>query len=855
MSKTTLMIRRAGRWGIPAASRRLPGQRPVLWMFATLLLLAGNATAQEPPPDSEGVPAARVLDPLLTPRDTVVAFPGRQYRAGTFHRLILGDLNRHLWSRPFRVGVLDLSRVGGGLQVDEMGGGMQTRSLHFVGNDGLEYTFRSIEKDASGALPPALARTFVGDIAQDQMAAQFPLGAMIVAELLRSSDVLVATPRPAIMPDDPRLGEHREAMAGRIGWIEMRPNEREGDRPGFVGSDKIVGTDELYDKLEEGARNFVDPMRFLRARLIDVLVGDWDRHADQWRWASFETEAGEEWRPIPRDRDYAFGRMDGLVPWIARNYWPPYVGFGPDFPHPQRYSWHGRDLDRRILSALELDAFLSLADSVQAQMSDSVIDRALSILPESYQADEVPRLRRSLQSRRDQLGEYAERFYLHLAGWTDLHGFEGQDSVVIEMAPGEARVRLTSHGEDGTSRTVDRRFLKDHTREIRIYLDDGDDAVEVVGEGDPGMDIRIIGGSGQDHVVNRTTSAKVHFYDVGDESSLTGPGQRDKRPYEAPEDEAALDLEWEFRDWGSAWVTRPAASFDSDLGVYFGARMDRYGFGFRAPPFKTRWRAEALYSPPDQWLLSLGARRTLNHRGLALDVGVDRASHRYVYFFGIGNETQPDVLADAFRTTRSSTSLHASVVQEFSEGLELSIGPTWTRRGQEGGNFRFTDLAYGAGTFQDLSVGAELNWQWNPDHSEGDEHEEDEERQDDDASAPILADASLSAGFFPAALDVQESFGRLAADLSVANVSVGLPGPLFDFVLGAGHILGDGAPYPELAYVGGAGEPQGLRGKPLRGPELPLWQRDPSPTPRLGQAHHPVPPGPGRVHGGRTRLR
>jgi hypothetical protein len=35
-----------------------------------------------------------------------------------------------------------------------------------------------------------------------------------------------------------------------------------------------------------------------------MLLGDWDRHEDQWRWSEFEKENGEHYfRPIPRDRD------------------------------------------------------------------------------------------------------------------------------------------------------------------------------------------------------------------------------------------------------------------------------------------------------------------------------------------------------------------------------------------------------------------------------------------------------------------------------------------------------------------------------------------------------------------------
>src|SRR2546425_1710669 len=35
------------------------------------------------------------------------------------------------------------------------------------------------------------------------------------------------------------------------------------------------------------------------------------RSPDQWRWARFDEGGVHVWRPIPRDRDQAFSRLDG----------------------------------------------------------------------------------------------------------------------------------------------------------------------------------------------------------------------------------------------------------------------------------------------------------------------------------------------------------------------------------------------------------------------------------------------------------------------------------------------------------------------------------------------------------------
>ena len=58
--------------------------------------------------------------------------------------------------------------------------------------------------------------------------------------------------------------------------------------------------------------HFIDQLAFARARLLDLLVGDWDRHEDQWRWAKFKQDDDIKlYRPIPRDRDNVFFWSDG----------------------------------------------------------------------------------------------------------------------------------------------------------------------------------------------------------------------------------------------------------------------------------------------------------------------------------------------------------------------------------------------------------------------------------------------------------------------------------------------------------------------------------------------------------------
>jgi len=48
--------------------------------------------------------------------------------------------------------------------------------------------------------------------------------------------------------------------------------------------------------------------------MLDLLIGDWDRHEDQWRWKVEKTKKKNIYSPIPRDRDQVFYISTGLFP-------------------------------------------------------------------------------------------------------------------------------------------------------------------------------------------------------------------------------------------------------------------------------------------------------------------------------------------------------------------------------------------------------------------------------------------------------------------------------------------------------------------------------------------------------------
>jgi hypothetical protein len=593
-----------------------------LLLSAALAALAADASAAAQRADSAEVAA------------------GAHYRAGAFRRFLLGRSYRELWAAPITVPVLDLSTFAGGLTPTETGGGNQTLSLRFRGADGREYAFRSVDKDPGrgdgGRGGPA------GALLRDQVSSQNPAGALVAARLMDASGALHVDPAGLfVMPDDPRLGEFRAQFAGMLGQLEERPGD------GFGGAPELEDTEDFLAALQSDARNRLAAEELLAVRLMDVYLGDWDRHEDQYEWAAFDMGSTTQWRPVPRDRDYVFVDYDGLLLDAARPFLEKAVRFRPGYDGAvYGLIEQGQYLDRRLLGELDRADWERATAALRARLTDALIDDAVRQLPAEYRAIEGARLAATLRARRDRLPEASAEYYRMMAGEPEAHGTEGADLAIVErLGDGEMEVRIYAGGAETGEPLYQRRFVRGETREVRVFLHGGDDRTEVRGAG--GMLVRVVGAAGDDRLTDRGSGARTVFYDhdganeiVRGENTVVDTRTFDTPRYELDSDDAS-DAVDPPRDWGKvSTVLSPSVAVRpfADLVIGIGPAATRYGF--RRYPWAARWHARALYAPMyNRW----GAEARYTRRWTGSD------SYGYVfarasqleasYFTGYGNDT------------------------------------------------------------------------------------------------------------------------------------------------------------------------------------------------------------------------
>jgi hypothetical protein len=737
-----------------------------------------------------------------------------RYDKGRVHRFALGGGYRDLWKAEIELPVLDIGSEGGGLTPTRRFGGLQTAVLGFQGQDGRSYTFRGTDKDPTAVLDPQLRETFLRSVVQDQMAAQHPGGPVAATVLSEAAGVLTIRERMVVMPDDPGLGDFREEFAGMVGTFYEYPLPANDTRAGFHDATEIIDHEELYERLRADYENEVLVEAFLRARLLDLLLGDFDRHRKQWRWAKLPGES--RWQPIPEDRDMAFSRYEGAAPRIASLYTPILQRYGPRYPFSIKgLTLHGWEQDRWLLSSLDWEEWEPIARDMQARISDDVIDRAIEALPPEYAVIDGARLREGLRGRRDRLEEGARRFYEHLAREVDIQATNSSEQVEIDRSSDGSmliEIRKRSGSEDGapSAPVFSRRFIDDETREVRLYLRDGNDSVAIAGE--PGsIQLRVVSADGSKQI-DDSEGGGTRIYDSEGEAEVRkGPGTYvDHRHYELPSsDSGFVDVEGvPPRDWGTDTIPIPQFGYEKDVGVYVGTGVVHTRYGFRKHPWASKHSLSAAWaSEANQPRVRYEGRVRPENSKVTAELDIIASGIEILRFNGFGNEVDFDGSDKFFRVRNQQYRFAPSLrVPIWNDRFDVAFGP-WVEYSRTKNGDRLIDVLdpYGAGKFG--STGLFLNFQYDTRETVPDANL--------DLALPLHS--KIAAGYptsgllfdvtgevSPEIWDVDRTYGSIAGSLS-GYLSVGENARATLGVRVGGKATFGRTPYFAAAYIGGGG--------------------------------------------------
>ena len=741
--------------------------------------------------------------------------------AGPLRRFLLGTNYRDVWTAPIRARVLDVGRDEGGLVPVKRGGGYQTVSLRVKNPQGREFVLRQVQKRPDLLLPGALRGTAAADVLADQISSMNPWGALVVPRLAEAAGIYHTRPELVVVPDDPRLGIYREDFAHALVLFEERPTDEAVGQPNLGGAEDVDSSTKMRLELREDNDARVDAPFYLRNRLFDALIGDWDRHQDQWRWAQFEPgdldpllegEArtkGKVFRPIPRDRDQVFFRITGLFPRLAQYYVPGLQDFDPDYGNVLGLTDNGRELDRRLLAELSRDDWQAVARELQSRMTDEVFRDALGDWPAEVHALHGERVFETLQSRRARLPAFADDWYDLLSRTVDVVGSDRHERFVVRrLSDDETEVTVYKTSKEGEDRKVlfRRVFRDDETREVRLYGLGGRDRFEIEGE-EGGVYVRAVGGPGEDTFADRTGGRRAHFYDTPQGSEVER-GDARLTLSDAP-DVNRYDPE----AFGYAQRTVfPLVGYNATEGVTLGATALMVTPKFRREPFGHRHQLALSVATATGAVAGAYASRWTERFGPfdAVLSASGATPQNVLNFYGLGNETDRDRDGDFYRVRLARAAASAGLELNLRRGIRLGLSPAadLTRVSRDDDGIVGSALVSGESFAAVGFAGGDALLAF--------EH----------ADRPVNPRQGFrwenSAGVRAGVLNTGDTFGTLASALT-AYLSPSLrPQVTLALRVGGEHVAGD-FPFYEAATLGGTTTLRGYRSTRFAGRSA-LWQ-------------------------------
>ncbi|WP_178988373.1 hypothetical protein [Winogradskyella schleiferi] len=342
--------------------------------------------------------------------DSVELSPSDLYKADDMKKMIQGEQYRAAWSAKVKVPIVFLDTLKGGMTMVEEGGGKQTHSLEMLGEDGISYTLRSVNKDPKKLIPEFLKTLNLENIVVDGISAQHPFAAILTAELAEKANVLHTNPQLFFIPKQKRLGNYNAAFGNRLYLLEYE-TKSDVNYTQHKNVKEIIDTDNLQElKLEMKDSLHIDVRALVRSRLFDLLIGDWDRHTKQWGWAIQKTSKGYNAIPIAGDRDNAFFKTDGLIPTLIanRHVVKELQSFEKDIDFMEGLVY---PFDKYFLSQTSKNVFIEEAENLQALLTDSVIEASLQVWPKNIRDIDGGDIIRKIKERREDLKAYALQFY------------------------------------------------------------------------------------------------------------------------------------------------------------------------------------------------------------------------------------------------------------------------------------------------------------------------------------------------------------------------------------------------------------------------------------------------------------
>ncbi|MAP55547.1 metallophosphoesterase [Altibacter sp.] len=456
-----------------------------------------------------------------------------------FFKTVWGKKYKDVYALPVEAPIGYLDTLFGGVTVIGESSNKNFKALRLEDKDGNEYRMRTLKKNALNfltkidvSLDPQNVEASQETDAKEEISfpdnfdsnfytATHPYAQMAIPVLADAIEIFNTKPRLYYIPKQERLGNYNENFGNDLYYISIQPNEDSEGQRTFEYPDDIETTDDILIKMRARADLRVDEQNYIKSRLFNMLIGDWDRESDHWRWAEYyNRDSLNVFVPIPKNQDDAFSSFEGSILDVAKSIFgsnnQKHI-YSEDIRDLQYFNEEGIILDRALLKRSGRAQWIFLAETMQKTLTDSLIDAAFMRVPEEVREESLKEIIETLKARRENLVDIADRYYSYLATQQTIEGSNYNDYFEITRLPeGMTNVKVYANYKDARKEpAIDRTFRAKETREIWIYGLDGKDTFEIHGDTDGDLIfVRLIGGQGIDtYKLIEGENAKVYDHE------------------------------------------------------------------------------------------------------------------------------------------------------------------------------------------------------------------------------------------------------------------------------------------------------------------------------------------------------
>jgi calcineurin-like phosphoesterase family protein len=539
---------------------------------------------------------------FATTKDTSI-YTSKMTTKNGGYRFLWGKHYRKYYSMPIKVKAISLDTLYGGLKPMIEGGGHYAKSLRLEDKKGREFVMRALRKSATRFLQSVAFKdqsvekdfrdTYAENFIMDFYTSSHPYTPLAVANMASRIGVNHTNPRLYYVPKQNTLALFNEEFGNELYLVEEWPMDGFSNLSSFGKPPKIVPTTDVLANLHDDEKYQIDEKAYIRARLFDMLIGDWDRRDDQWHWGEYKEKDKIIYRPIPHDRDQAFTKYDGNLLSILMNI--PALrhmrGFSQNLKNVKWFNREAYNLDLAFLTKSDEKAWIEQAQYIMKSLSNADIDKAFDNLPKEVRDGTIAKIQLQLKIRKTHLERYAREYYKVLQKTVLVVGTEKKDKFIITRNGNTTRVQTFRIGKDGEKLIAERTYKSPQTKELWVYGLGDDDFFQVVGNGNKKIKVRLLGGQDKDTYYIKN-GKRVNVYDF-----------RSKKNTIINEDKARIVLSDTYEnntyDYEkpkyNVFSGFPLVGFNPDDGVKIGAVVNYTINGFNRFPYTQRHAIRGNY--------------------------------------------------------------------------------------------------------------------------------------------------------------------------------------------------------------------------------------------------------------------